>query len=241
MHQQAKNSQRQAHHANGHAPATRLPASGTSATTPVQRAWPGSRQQRPSSPHKNTATLSPHSQPRALRIAAAILVAACILIAVITRLVGTSNDEAAGNAFASNATVVDIIDGDTLRVRLARRTQTVRMIGIDTPETVHPTKPVGCFGPQASAFTKSQLPKHSAVRLVLDAESKDKYGRVLAYVYRSSDNTFINLELARRGFAQPLTIPPNTAHSQEILEASRRARSENIGLWASCPNARVTS
>jgi len=124
-----------------------------------------------------------------------------------------------------------VVDGDTVEVSGGER---VRLIGIDTPETKAPDRPVGCFGKEASAFTASVLPPGTGVRLVGDAEQRDKYGRLLAYVYRQSDGLFVNAELLRRGYAQLLTIPPNIAHADEFTAIAREARAGNQGLWSAC-------
>lgn len=181
-------------------------------------------------------TQLPHRPPRALWRIAAALAVICLLLIALSQALGSENVESGATSGAPNATVVKVIDGDTIEVSLARKSRLVRLIGVDTPETVHPTKPVECFGPQASQFTASQLPEKSAVRLVLDAEPKDRYGRLLAYVYRGSDNVFINHEIARRGFARPLSIAPNTAHSDDMAEAARLARIDNLGIWSNCPS-----
>ncbi len=132
-------------------------------------------------------------------------------------------------------TVVEVVDGDTIVVRLRGADETVRLIGIDTPETKHPTKPVQCFGPEASAFTKQLLAANTSVRLERDVEARDHFGRLLAYVYRSDDGLFVNLELARLGFARPLTIAPNNAHAGEVASAVGEARAQHRGLWQACP------
>jgi micrococcal nuclease len=128
--------------------------------------------------------------------------------------------------------VARVIDGDTIEVAGGER---VRLIGMDTPETKDPNRPVGCFGKEASAFTTSLLPPGTQVRLVGDAEQRDRYGRLLAYVYRRADGLFVNAELLRRGFAQLLTIPPNVAHTDEFAAIARQAREGAQGLWAACP------
>ncbi len=133
--------------------------------------------------------------------------------------------------------VVRVVDGDTVIVRVHGEDETVRLIGIDTPETKHPTKPVQCFGPEASAFTKQLLPEGTRVRLERDVEARDHFGRLLAYVYRSDDGLFVNLELARLGYARPLAISPNNAHARDVGEAVRRAQAERRGLWQACPAA----
>jgi micrococcal nuclease len=124
-----------------------------------------------------------------------------------------------------------VVDGDTLEVTGGER---VRLIGVDTPETVAEDRPIGCFGKEASRFMASVLPPGTGVRLVGDAEQRDRYGRLLAYVYRLADGLFVNAELLRRGYAQLLTIPPNIAHTDEFSALARQAREGSQGLWAAC-------
>lgn len=142
----------------------------------------------------------------------------------------TSTGDAGGSPAEGDRAVVErVVDGDT--IVLADRTR-VRLIGVDTPETVDPRRPVECFGQEASAHTKELLPKGTAVRLVYDAERTDRYGRTLAYVYRASDGLFVNLDLARNGFAEQLTVPPNVAHADDVAAAVDEARRERRGLWS---------
>jgi micrococcal nuclease len=132
-----------------------------------------------------------------------------------------------------------VVDGDTLEVSGGER---VRLIGVDTPESVTPERPVGCFGKEASRFTSSLVPPGTPIRLVGDVEQRDRFGRLLAYVYRQADGLFVNAELLRQGFAQLLTIPPNIAHTDEFTAIARRAREGAQGLWAACtllPDGRV--
>jgi micrococcal nuclease len=129
--------------------------------------------------------------------------------------------------------VVKVVDGDTLRVRLAGGTERVRLIGIDTPETVKPDTPVQCYGRAASAAAHRLLDGRD-VRLVPDVESRDRYGRLLAYVYRRPDMLFVNAELARRGFARQLTIPPNVRHADDFRQLVAEARATGRGLWSAC-------
>ncbi|MCU0312138.1 MAG: thermonuclease family protein [Acidimicrobiales bacterium] len=130
--------------------------------------------------------------------------------------------------------VREVVDGDTIRVAVDGRTESIRLIGVDTPETVHPTEPVGCYGPEASARTTELLPPGTPVDLERDREERDTYGRLLAYVLRRSDGLFVNLELVRGGFAEVLTIAPNTAHTRDFTAAAAEARREGRGLWAAC-------
>src|SRR5512144_114219 len=133
----------------------------------------------------------------------------------------------------SNGQVVRVVDGDTIRVRLGDAVERVRYIGVDTPETVKPGTPVQCFGKAASAFN-ARVVRTRTVRLVFDAERRDRYGRLLAYVYRQPDGLFVNAELVRRGYAETLRIAPNVAHARELDRLARSARSAQRGLWAAC-------
>jgi micrococcal nuclease len=101
-----------------------------------------------------------------------------------------------GDDHPSTARVVRVVDGDTIVVSLAGREERVRYIGVDTPETVKPGAPVECFGKKASARNKALLPPGTEVRLDRDAEERDRYGRLLAYVYRARDGLFVNASLA---------------------------------------------
>lgn len=124
-----------------------------------------------------------------------------------------------------------VVDGDTIVVSGGRA---VRLIGVDTPETRDPRRPVGCFGKEAGRFTASLLPPGTPVRLVGDVEQRDAFGRTLAYVYRLPDGEFVNAELLRQGYAMVLTVPPNVAHSAEFVSLAGEARAAGRGLWAAC-------
>lgn len=132
-------------------------------------------------------------------------------------------------------TVVHVVDGDTVEVRLGRRSEMVRLLGIDTPETVKPGAPVDCFGPEASARTKELLAAGTEVRLTRDAEVRDRFDRLLAYVVRARDDLFVNRALVADGYARTLSIAPNDAHRSDLAAAEREARSAGRGLWAACP------
>jgi micrococcal nuclease len=134
----------------------------------------------------------------------------------------------------ANAVVAEVVDGDTVQVRLGGGRHTVRLIGIDTPETVHPRRPVQCFGPEASTHLAGLLPPGTPVQLVLDAEARDDYDRLLAYVYRAVDGAFVNLDLAAGGYADVLRIEPNSAHAGELAAAVAGARAAGLGLWGAC-------
>jgi micrococcal nuclease len=130
--------------------------------------------------------------------------------------------------------VVRVIDGDTVKVRLDRTTETVRYIGVDTPETVKPGAPVQCFGKRASAFNR-HLVAGRPVRLRFGAERRDRYGRLLAYLYVHGARRSVNAELIARGYGRVLTIAPNTAQAIPYARLERDAHLRHRGLWASCP------
>jgi micrococcal nuclease len=137
------------------------------------------------------------------------------------------------------AVVSKEVDGDTVRVNINGTDESVRFIGIDTPETHGRNGLVECFGQKAADHTASLIPVGTAVRLVRDAEPRDRYGRLLAYVYRAKDDLFVNLALARDGYADVLTYPPNVAHTDEFVAAVADARDHNRGLWSACGSADV--
>lgn len=124
-----------------------------------------------------------------------------------------------------------VVDGDTVVVTGGRA---VRLIGVDTPETHHPSRPLQCFGQAATSRTRALLPKGTPVRVVFDAEHADRFGRALGYVYRLSDGLFVNAALVQGGFARALPIPPNLAHATELAAGEREARSVGRGLWGEC-------
>ncbi|HUP84427.1 MAG TPA: thermonuclease family protein [Acidimicrobiales bacterium] len=174
--------------------------------------------------------------PRPLRARRLVGIA---LVALL--MLGACGEGGASNASAApgqpgSAIVVKVVDGDTIRVRFSGRStqESVRLIGIDTPETHGPGGLRECFGREATARTTALVPPGTAVRLVRDAEARDRYARLLAYVYRKHDGLFVNLTLAREGFAAPLSIPPNIAHSAEFVDAAGDARDAGLGLWGKC-------
>jgi micrococcal nuclease len=130
------------------------------------------------------------------------------------------------------ARVIEAVDGDTLVVALDDgRRDTIRILGVDTPETHHPTKGVQCIGPEAAAYTARRLTGR-VVQLEPDVEARDIYGRRLAYVI--VDGHRFDDELVRRGYARVLVIAPNRAHARELLAAELAARRARRGLWAAC-------
>lgn len=132
--------------------------------------------------------------------------------------------------------VTKVIDGDTIHVNIDGKTATIRLIGIDTPETVDPRRGVGCFGKKASDETKRLLEGKSVV-LNRDVSETDKYNRLLRYVFLplgSGENLFVNDYLIRQGFAKTLTYPPDVKYDARFLQAEKEARDNLRGLWGEC-------
>ena len=128
------------------------------------------------------------------------------------------------------ATVVSVVDGDTIKIEGG---EVVRYIGVNTPETVAPNKPVECFGKEASAKNK-ELVQGKVVELVRDVSQRDRYGRLLRYVWLG--DTMVNEQLVREGYAQVSTFPPDVRHEDVFIEAQRLAVREQKGLWGGgCP------
>lgn len=144
-----------------------------------------------------------------------------------------STSSAVLGAVVRQARVVEAVDGDTIKLDSG---ETVRYIGIDTPETVDPRRPVGCFGKEASAENK-RLVEGKTVYLVKDISETDKYSRLLRYIYLKLEDgsfLFVNDYLVRQGFAKASTYPPDVKYTPQFLEAERLAREKNLGLWQKC-------
>ncbi|BDG59281.1 thermonuclease family protein [Caldinitratiruptor microaerophilus] len=148
------------------------------------------------------------------------------------------------------ATVIRVVDGDTAEMRLeGGRAETVRFIGVNTPETVAPNRPVEPYGKEASAFTRSRL-QGKTVHLEFDVERRDRYGRLLAYVWLSPPQNgdarevrekMFNAILLAGGYAQVMTVPPNVRYAELFVQLQREAREGNRGLWGLEPDSRTLS
>jgi endonuclease YncB( thermonuclease family) len=134
----------------------------------------------------------------------------------------------------SVATIDHVVDGDTVEVVIGGRHERVRLIGVDTPEVYVERGPPDCYGPEASAFTKQLLPPGTVVRLVRDVVGRDDYGRLLAYVYLEPGGEMVNAALIDGGYAQPLTIAPNSTFASTFVAGARAAEAAGLGLWGAC-------
>lgn len=131
---------------------------------------------------------------------------------------------------AEGLLVTRVVDGDTIQLENG---QTVRYIGVDTPESVHPRQGVECFGKEASQKNE-ELVLGKRVQLEKDVSETDRYGRLLRYVY--VDGMFVNDELVRQGYANSLSYPPDVKHQDQFRAAEQEARAASRGLWGSCVN-----
>lgn len=137
------------------------------------------------------------------------------------------------NIFSGGVLVTKVIDGDTIEIEGGEK---VRYLGVDTPETKDPRKPVQCFGKEASNKNK-ELVEGKRVIMEKDITDKDKYDRLLRFVFlplKDGNRLFVNDYLIREGYAQVLTIPPDVKFGEQFLEAQRKAREQKKGLWDSC-------
>ncbi|MBW3538498.1 thermonuclease family protein [Candidatus Parcubacteria bacterium] len=169
---------------------------------------------------------------KAVRYLLVLLVGAAVYALAAPEAAQNTINEAARTA-PGHYRVVEVVDGDTIRVELSGQTETVRLIGLDTPETKDPRKPVQCFG-QAAAAKARELMAGGSVRLEADPNDsdRDKYKRLLRYVYLP-DGQLVNAEMIRQGYAFAYTIFP-FEKLEEFRELERQAREQNLGLWAGC-------
>lgn len=130
--------------------------------------------------------------------------------------------------------VISVLDGDTFTIKKDTETVTIRMLGINTPETVDPRRPVECYGKEASMETKRLL-MGNKVRFTLspNREVTDKYGRYLAYVY-TEDGLFINRHLIEHGYALEYTYGSAYSLQKEFKTVEKKAKREDVGLWKVC-------
>ena len=157
-----------------------------------------------------------------------------LLLAVLVVLVAGAGCRRGEAGPPGSATVVRVVDGDTIVLRLGGADESVRLIGIDTPETRGPGGLRECFGAEATRHMEGLLPQGTRVTVVRDVDARDRYGRLLAYVHRADDDLFVNLAMARDGYAAALTVPPNVAHAERFVAAAGEARRAGRGLWSAC-------
>jgi micrococcal nuclease len=134
------------------------------------------------------------------------------------------------------ATLVSISDGDTIRVDVGGKVETLRLILIDTPETRDPNNPPECYGAEATAFLEGLLPRGTEPYLESDVSERDRFGRLLRYAWfdRGDEVYLVNEAMVRAGYAAQSTFPPDVKYEERIQEAARFARAHGYGLWSAC-------
>lgn len=164
---------------------------------------------------------------RALLKLASAAVATALALSACTS--NSSQQHSSTNGATNEATVIRVIDGDTFVAATGAGEKTIRLLNVDTPETKDPNAPVECLGPEATAALEHLLPVGSVVRLELDVEPTDQYGRTLAGVFNST-GTLINAEVARQGLGVPMLIEPNSKFYPAVEEAFEEAQTRAVGL-----------
>ena len=147
---------------------------------------------------------------------------------------GGGPSTAAGPARA--ATVVRVVDGDTLVARVGGADERVRLLGVDAPESVTPDRPVECFGPQAAAEARRLMPRGARISLAADPTQgeRDRFGRLLAEVTVAGDATTVNEELVAGGFAEVFRGDGRAPLLPSLRQAESAARAARRGLWGAC-------
>jgi len=164
---------------------------------------------------------------------AVVLLIAGIVLLLVTGEEGGAGREDSGGPSENRvgAQVVRVVDGDTAQMEVDGGEEGVRFIGVDTPESVAPGQPVECFGKKASRFTTGLI-EGERVTLRFGAERRDRYNRLLAYVYLG--DRFVNAELVRLGYARTLEIAPNVDFAERFAELQQHAANAGRGLWGVC-------
>lgn len=163
--------------------------------------------------------------------------AVVLLVAGVLLLLLTEEESGGGRERQSDlgekveAEVTRVVDGDTAEMELEGDEEDVRFIGVDTPESVAPGQPVECFGKRASRFTAGSIEGERVV-LRFGAEERDRYGRLLAYVYVG--DRFVNADLVRLGYARTLEIAPNVDFAEKLARLQQSAANDGRGLWGAC-------
>lgn len=157
-----------------------------------------------------------------------------LLVASASTLTACASAPAGQPAGPDRGVVAHLVDGDTLDVRIGGRTERVRLVGVDTPESVAPNRPVQCYGAEASTYLATLVPEGTEVRLERDTVARDRYDRLLAYVYRADDDLLVNLAMVEQGYADAVTYGDNEALYSRLAAAEADARAGGRGLWGVC-------
>lgn len=170
-----------------------------------------------------------------MRVPPLVVAVALVVSALALALWQSSASDQPETTTADERAVIDwVIDGDTVDVVIAGARERVRLIGVDAPESVSRDTPEQCFGAEASEALRGVLPSGLEVRIERDAEGRDRYGRLLLYLYRVDDGLFVNEWLVGNGFADTMFFEPNTTYRSAFTELRNRARAAGVGLWGQC-------
>ena len=156
------------------------------------------------------------------------------LLLIACRSQGRDETPAATSPAPANrerARVVRVVDGDTILVNINGRRERLRYIGVNSPESVAEDRPVECFGKESSE-ANTRLVDRKTVELERDISDRDRFGRLLRYVY--ADGVFVNAELIREGYAFAVTFPPDVRENTHLRALEREARETGKGLWGAC-------
>ncbi|MBW4837401.1 MAG: thermonuclease family protein [Staphylococcaceae bacterium] len=155
-----------------------------------------------------------------------------IVFSTLGQTLNAQQAHAANGLHIEKATLVKVIDGDTVKLNYKGKVSTFRLLLIDTPETKDPRKPVQKYGPEASAFTTNMMTKAKKIEVAFDkGQRTDKYGRLLAYVY--ADGRMVNNAVVRQGLARVKYVyPPNNTYEQLIRASEARAKAEKLNIWS---------
>jgi len=173
-------------------------------------------------------------RPRLPSTGALVLLVVGIALLLVTDEPGGESSEGRTRPMNERvgAVVTRVVDGDTAEMDLeSGGEEGVRFIGVDTPESVAPGQPVECFGKKASGFTARMI-EGERVALRFGAERRDRYDRLLAYVYLG--DRFVNAELVRLGYARTLEIAPNVDFAERFARLQQGAANAGRGLWGAC-------
>jgi len=169
-----------------------------------------------------------HHHPRAA-------LASLVMLATVAACSQTAPRSVEGTP--ESPVVAEIVDGDTILIDFGSRTESVRLLGVDTPETLDPNRPVQCYGAEATAFVEETIPPGTALRLERDEQARDHFGRLLLYVFRAGDDAFVNAALVAQGFGDVSVFEPNIAYAAMLRELQTRALTAGLGLWGVCGSA----
>ena len=155
-----------------------------------------------------------------------------IVVALLAVACASTAATTAPSSSGTTVPVLKVTDGDTIHVRYQGRDERVRLIGVNPPEVDWYGGEAQCFGDEAGRYAQGRL-TDATIRLVFDVDLRDRYDRLLAYVYLGSE--LFNLTLVQQGYARADPVPPDTGMASQFASAEQQAREANRGLWSACP------